>query len=95
MGGTSDTEVTPDVGSYTSLEMIGGARIRGKYVIAFVGSHHAKIFSSFLNGGRRPVVTPCPKLPPLTLLDTRGVVTNFCWSGAAPETSLALQTLTK
>ena len=43
MGVTSDTEVTPDVGSYTSLEMIGGARIRGKYVIAFVGSNHAKI----------------------------------------------------
>ena len=44
MGGTSDTEVTLDVGSYTSLEMIGGARIREKFVIAFVGSNHVKNF---------------------------------------------------
>ena len=43
MGGTSDMEVTPDMGSYTSLEKIGGARVREKYVIAFVGSNHAKI----------------------------------------------------
>ena len=33
---TSDTEVTPDVGSYTSLDMIGGARMREKICIAFV-----------------------------------------------------------
>ena len=44
MGVTSDTEVTLDVGSYTSLEMIGGARMRGKFVRAFVGSNHAKIY---------------------------------------------------
>ena len=35
--------VTLDMGSYTSLEMTGGARIRGKFVIAFVGSSHANI----------------------------------------------------
>ena len=40
-GVTLDTEVTPDMGSCTSLEMIGGARIRGKFVIAFVDSNHA------------------------------------------------------
>ena len=68
MGVTSDTAVTPSVGSYTSLEMIGGARTRGKFVIAFIGSNHAKYLAEyFLNGERRPVVTLCPKFPPLTL----------------------------
>ena len=70
MGVTSDTDVTPDVGSYTSLEMIGGTRMQEKVsIIAFVGSNHAKIrLNVQLNGRQCPVVTPRPKLPPLTLL---------------------------
>ena len=52
-------------------KLIGGARMRGKCVRAFVGSNHAKMFSSFLNGGQRPVVIPVSEVTPtyLTLVE--------------------------
>ena len=83
MGVTSDREVTPDVGSYTSPEMISGARIHGKFVIAFVGSNHAKIQLSVqllskwrTASGGYPVSEVTPTYPTQKMMDLSKLYTH-------------------